>query len=377
MNSEMPPATYIDTEADLRHLTNRLKQESLIAVDTESNNLYAYQGQVCLIQLSTRSEDYIIDPLAITNLQPFGEILADKRIQKIFHAAEYDLICLRRDFDFEICNLFDTMYAARLCHIEKFGLRDVLQLFLDVDIDKQHQLDDWGARPLPEDSLLYAQMDTHYLPMLRDILIQKLQEFGRIEESQEVFQDVLRIEARDPGFDPDGYWKLGIPNSLSRREMAILRELYLMRDSLAREEDLPPFKIISNGALVSIAECRPQSLNDLSNVRRLSGRQVRVYAEEILAAVERGLSAKVPSPPHRDMPDPVIADRYTVLHQWRKELAIQRGLDSSLVLSKHTLWDLAHRMPKDKMALTDIEGIGTWRLHQYGDDLLKVIDSIR
>lgn len=378
MTSSMPPATYIATDSELQKLLPLLKQEDLIAVDTESNSLYAYRGQVCLIQVSTNQQDYILDPLTIEDMQPFGEILVDKNIEKIFHAAEYDLICLRRDFGFEVENLYDTMCAARLCHIEKFGLRDVLKQLLNVQIDKQHQLDNWGARPLPQDSLRYAQMDTHYLPALRNILNEKMQALGRMEEAQEVFQDVLRVEARDPEFDPDGYWKLGLPNGLSRRKMAILRELYLTRDQIAQEEDMPPFKVISNRALVALAEQAPRSTNELSHIRTLSGRQARYYGDEILASIQEGLDAHAPSPPRRrDRPDPIIADRYNILHQWRKDLGQQRNLDSSLILSKHTLWELAHQMPEDKKALKAIDGIGHWRLNEYGDDLLKVIQSIR
>src|SRR5690606_29531 len=132
--------------------------------DTESNSLYAYRERVCLIQLSTRSRDYILDPLIIVDMSPLAPLLADPGVEKVFHAAEYDLICLHRDYGFIVNNLFDTMVAARICGYKAIGLGSLLSEFLGVELDKRHQRDDWGERPLPPDSLRYAQMDTHYLP---------------------------------------------------------------------------------------------------------------------------------------------------------------------------------------------------------------------
>ena len=277
MIPKLPTAIHIDTDEELQHLARTLSQEALLAVDTESNNLYAYQGQVCLVQLSTRTNDYIIDPLPITDMQPLGDLLADERIEKIFHAAEYDLICMRRDFGFEVQNLFDTMYAARLCHIENFSLANLLETFFQVEANKKHQLDNWGARPLKPASLVYAQMDTHYLPTLRDMLVERLQELNRMEEAREVFSDVLRIEARNNGFDPDGFWKVGIPHSLTRRQMAVLRELYLLRDAMARDEDRPPFKVMTNKVLVTLAHEQPRNYTQLYRMKGLAPRFVRIW----------------------------------------------------------------------------------------------------
>jgi ribonuclease D len=373
---KLPLANHIDSDAKLHQLVKELKNESLLALDTESNSLYAYHTRTCLIQLSTREQDFIIDPLAIADMQPLGKLLADERIEKIFHAAEYDLICMKRDFGFSVNNLFDTMYAARLCHMNQFGLANLLQRFFDVKVNKRHQKDNWGKRPLNQDSLQYAQMDTHYLPELRDMLLEKLDKLNRLNEAQEVFEDVLRIEGKENGFDPDGYWKIGVPNSLSRRQMAILRELYLLRDALARDKDVPPFKIFSNNVMVTISVQQPQNYNELYDIRGLSPRNVRQWGDDLLDAVQHGRDNRLPSPPRRERPEPLLTERYAALHTWRKDVGEKRSLDSSLVLSRHTLWELAREMPQDKQALSKIMGIGTWRLEKYGDDLLKLMTSL-
>lgn len=377
LRPKLTPASYIETTQALEDLVLSLSGEEQIAVDTESNNMYAYHGQVCLIQVSSRHHDYIIDPLKIDDISIFGELLYDETIEKIFHAAEYDLICMKRDFGFEVHNLFDTMYAARLVGAKKFGLGDILSQYFDVEVDKRHQLDDWGERPLPKDSLLYAQMDTHYLHELRDILHDELDELGRLEESQEVFQDILRIEIKPRDFDPEGFWKIGKPHSLNRRQMALLKELYILREVLAEEEDQPPFKVLSNKALVNMARQKPINYQGLQDIKGLGPKPIRRYADEIIEAIEKGRSSKVPKQPPRDDPDPIIADRYIALHAWRKNCAIKRDLDSSLILSKQTLWDLAYQMPTSLDELATIEGFGRWRLANYGEDLLAVIATLR
>jgi ribonuclease D len=111
---DLPRSTLISRPQSLRKLTDTLAQESILAVDTESNSLYAYRERVCLIQFSTTERDYLVDPLAIDDLSPLASIFASKRIEKIFHAAEYDIIMLKRDFNFRFMNLFDTMLAARI-----------------------------------------------------------------------------------------------------------------------------------------------------------------------------------------------------------------------------------------------------------------------
>jgi ribonuclease D len=374
---KLPPAIYIATDEKLVGLVQQLQNEPLLALDTESNSMYAYHTKTCLIQLSTRTEDYIIDPLAITDMQPLGTLLADERIEKVFHGAEYDLILMNRDFGFTVHNLFDTTYAARLCQVARFGLADLLSKFFSVEMDKKHQTDNWGIRPLKADSLAYAQMDTHYLPALRDVLLEKLKELKRVEEAQEVFGDVLRVEVKENGFDPEGFWKIGAPNAMNKREMAILRELYLLRDSMARDANVPPFKIFTNEVMMSIARQQPQNFTDLFGMKGLSPRYIRQWGDDLLDAIEHGRKNQLPRPPHRERPDPVMADRFTILQNWRKQIAEKRGLDSVLIISRQTLWDIARELPQDKEALAKIEGVGQWRLENYGDSLLKVISTLR
>lgn len=368
------PATYVRKYDDLVRLAKALQDQPLLAIDTESNSLYAYRERVCLIQLSTRDQDYIIDPLIIVDVTPLGPLLEDPKIEKVFHAAEYDLICMQRDYGFVVNNLFDTMIAARICGYKSVGLGSLLSEFLGIDLDKRHQRDDWGQRPLPPDSLQYAQMDTHYLPALRDRLQADLTEMGRLQEAGEAFQEASRVNLPDTSFDPEGYWRIGLPNQLTRPQIAILRELYLMRETMAEARDLPPFKIFTDKTLVQIATTDPRKLSDLNPIEGMTPAQIRRYGRQILKAVARSNKSTLPNPPVRQMPaDPEVVECYSLLREWRKVRAQERGVESDVIVSREALWTLAKRTPSTVEEMADIGGLGPWRLAAYGEELLEVL----
>jgi ribonuclease D len=373
-NGKISPAIYINTDNSLKSLVKKLSAESLLGIDTESNSLYAYRERVCLIQISSRRADYIIDPLAIDDMSPLEALFNNLAIEKVFHAAEYDLMCLKRDYGFEVVNIFDTMIAARICGYKNFGLSHLLEHHLAIKSDKSHQRDNWGARPLPADSLRYAQMDTHYLPHLRDILTAELEENGHLAEARETFAEACENTPPHDGrtFDPDGYWALGMPQRLDGVQMAILRELYLLREELASMRDVPPFKVITNQVLVELARTAPTTFRHVREI--MSPNQSKRYGERIVAAIKKGSLHYLSQPPHHRPPPADISDRYIALHTWRKQCALERGVESDVIVSKQTLWSLAYKAPSTLDELQGIRGLGPWKLKKYGEEILKVIE---
>src|SRR5258706_12309828 len=160
MTSDLSAPTIVATAPALQELVRRLQIEPLIAIDTESNCLYAYREEVCLIQISTRDQDWLIDPLALKDLSPLGSLMADPDIETVFHAAEYDMMYMKRDYGFTFRNLFDTMFAARIVGLKTFGLGSLLETYFELQVDKRYQRADWSLRPIPAEQLHYAQMDT-------------------------------------------------------------------------------------------------------------------------------------------------------------------------------------------------------------------------
>lgn len=374
-----PPATLIKTDMALDELAQKLAHESLIGVDSESNSLHAYQERVCLIQISTRTHDYIIDPFEIDNLQPLGAVFADEKIEKVLHGAEYDIVTLKRDFGFEFHHLFDTMIAAKICNIHSFGLNHLLKMFLGIEIDKRHQLDNWGVRPLPQDSLIYAQMDSHYLPHLRDILHVRLKSLRRLADAERAFEALTKLApSAIKQFDPSTFWNIAEPHNLSWRELAILSELYIMRDELAQTKNSPPLQLISNHQLIALAQTSPTSLIQLEQAHILSYKQRKRYAKIILNAIKKGYEAQsLPPPPELRGMENMVADRYAALHTWRKERAQKQGIEARAILSKHVLLELAQNPPHNMTELKAIKGIGELRAHTYGKEILHILEKFR
>ena len=136
---KLPNPHLIETDAGFEKAINELRAQPRIAVDTESNSLFAYKEQVCMIQISVPQTDYLLDTLQDIDLEPLGSIIGNNKIEKIFHAAEYDILCLKRDFGFEINNIFDTRVAMRTLGRERTGLGNVLEEEFGVKVNKKWQ----------------------------------------------------------------------------------------------------------------------------------------------------------------------------------------------------------------------------------------------
>ncbi len=370
----LPPPVIITTPPQLATLLEALSGQPAIAVDTESNSLYAYRERVCLIQLSVPGADYIVDSLADLDLFPLAPIFADPEVQKVFHAAEYDVMCLKRDFGFHFVNLFDTMWAARILGWPHVGLGDVLKETFGVHTNKRYQRYNWGKRPLESEALAYARLDTHYLLPLQHLQADALTQKGRWEEAREVFDQVAASEPVSRTFDPEDFWRIKGAFDLTKHEQAILRELYIWRDREARRRGLPLFKVLNDHTLVTLAQARPRTAEELATVNGLKPYHVGRYGGHILRAIKRGTRARPPQPPplpprHSD----AEVARFQALRAWRKQVTAERGVDASVVVSNAVLWTLAEQKPCTFEGLSRIEGLGPWKRKTYGEAILKVL----
>jgi ribonuclease D len=369
MFEKLPPPVWVATSSALESLANALANQPRIAVDTESNSLHAYREQVCLIQFSTPETDYLVDPLALADLDPLAPIFANPQIEKIFHAAEYDIVCLRRDYGFTFANIFDTMQAERILGYEKVGLDAALEKYFSVTVDKRFQKADWGARPLTRDLLEYARFDTRYLIPLRDALQRELEERGRWQLAREDFRRACWTNGEAAPDAPEPWERFANRRDLNLRELTILRELTNLRDKIAAKLDRPPFKVVGDDKLIAIARSLPKSKKELADAG-LSERQVARWGTEMLAAAGKGAAAPLVKRRPAKRPDDAVLRRLDMLKEWRKKVAMQMGVESDIVLPKPYLNALAERGGGDLKSI--LENSPT-RLAQYGEQILKVL----
>jgi ribonuclease D len=371
----------------LKELAADLTRHNVVAVDTESNSLHAYREQVCLIQFSTAETDYLVDPLALDDLSPLGPIFASPDIQKIFHAAEYDLICLKRDFSFRFANLFDTMVAASILGKPEIGLASILEDEFGLNLDKRFQRADWGKRPLSEDLIDYARLDTHYLIILRDQLLDELNQTGRWPLAEEDFARMCLVSNRAPenvnkgnarnngNGTSEACWRINRANDLTPQQAAVLKELCTYRDHVAQSINRPLFKVISDDTLLGIASALPETLDALGQVRGMTQGQIHRHGFALLQAIERGLQAPPLYYTRSPRPEEQFLSRLDRLRQWRKKAAQEMGVKSDVILSRDLLYSLAEQNPQDRAALGDLLSEVPWRCTHFGDQILKVLQK--
>jgi ribonuclease D len=347
-----------------------------LAIDTESNSLYAYREQVCLIQISIPGCDYIVDPLTLPKIDELGELMADPSVEKIFHAAEYDLLCLKRDFGYSFSNLFDTMLAARILGRKKVGLAAVLEEEFGIRVNKRYQRANWGRRPLKPEQIAYARQDTHYLIPIRDKMEHELEAAGRMAEARASFAQTAKIIPHPPRtFDPDDFWSLlNGRYQLEPQQHAVLRQLYILREREAQRRNLPPFKILGNLTLIELAEELPYYTDEFQGIHGLTPRVINRYGHKLLRAIRKGLREQPPRPPARQARQPEsVRIRYDALRNWRKQRATQRGVESDIIVSRKALWELAAQNPKCVKDLLKIKSLGEWQRNEYGREIVTVL----
>jgi ribonuclease D len=371
-----PPSdpVWIENDRDLRDMAQELARFSLIAVDTESNSLHAYQERVCLIQFSTGEKDYLVDPFAFKSLVALHDLFANPAIEKVFHAAEYDLICLKRDYGFTFENLFDTMLAARILGRPNLGLGSLIQEEFGIELDKRYQRADWGRRPLPPAQLAYARLDTFYLLPLRERLLVALQENGLLALACEDFQRMCRVNIPESVDLHETCWKAAANQELNPRQMAILFELCRYRDEAAKRANLPPFKVLDNHILAAIASTCPGTREEMDGIIHIPTK-ISQHGAGLWQAYQRGLA----NPPLRrtrsPRPDDSFLHRLELLRDWRKTTGKSQKVESDIILPREIMETIAKVNPKNLDEMAQLMAQLPYRLEHYGQQILKVLNG--
>jgi ribonuclease D len=360
------PYVWIDTEVELGKAVKRLSRLPALGIDTEADSFYHYFHKCCLIQISGGEIGYLIDPLRLKKLDPVGDLLSAPEIVKVLHAAEQDILYLKRDYGFTLSPLFDTMITAQLLGKPSVGLAGLLSSHFGVRMDKGCQRDDWSRRPLTDRQKSYAAEDVRHLPRLREVLQEDLELHGRMEWALEEFRLAVDRTWEPRVFNPEEFWGIKGARDLTPRQAAILRALYVMRDTRAQEGDLPPFRIVSDHALLALAKRSPRRLADMEGIKGLTPLVRRRLGSLIMSAVREGRAIpeeELPTPPRgrRRRRSSLSPARLERLRAWRKKKAVELGLDPGVLFPQATLEALASAGPSALQGENSIPGLRAWR----------------
>lgn len=375
-----PPYTVVTTSECFESMMELLLPAPRLAIDIEADSLYHYFEKVCLIQISTDSETFILDPLVVPKISELAPVMADASVEKVFHAASYDVFCLHRDYGFIFRNLFDTHVAAQLLGYEFLGLGALMEQLLGIYHSKRRQRDDWSHRPLASEQLEYAAMDTHHLLRLRDELESQLREKGRLSWAQEEFEMAANAERHEKEFDTEGFRRIKGNRDLSLQDQVVLRALYLLRDNIARKLDVPPFKVMNNSVLIELVSRPPASPREMFNRPGISYRVARRFTADILRTIAEARRQdpsflEIPARNNWKPPSRAIKQRIEALRRWRQEKARQLNLHVGVVFPANVLENLAMAPPADLGELANLPGMRLWRIREFGLELIELLQD--
>ena len=376
-SSDAPSASYLDSDHAVEQWLASIGKPEALALDTEGASFHRFIDRVYLIQLSTRANHAIIDPLAIEPPALLGALVEDPKVEIVFHDADYDLRLIHQDYGWQVRNVFDTRVAAQLLGLKAFGLAALLERYFDIKLDKKHQRADWSMRPLTADMLDYAAQDTINLLALRDRLRDDLESRGRFPWAQEEFK---RLEStRWPAEDNEnGFLRVKGTRDLARRELALFRELVRWRDATALKLDRATFRVVSNEVLFEAARTAPRTKAALGKLKGMPRGVLERNGDEVLDAIARGLAvpdAELPRFPKsaRWERDPDFDHKVGALKAVRDAAAARLELDPGVLCSRDRMEAVARLMPATAEGLLTIPEFRKWQVAELGDEFVKAL----
>ncbi|WP_049629378.1 ribonuclease D [Cellvibrio sp. pealriver] len=367
---------WIDQDDQLQELCSRWRAQAAIAVDTEfmrSETFYPIAG---LLQIGDGKGCYLIDPLAIRNLEPLRELMLDESVTKVLHSCSEDIEVFQRWLGVVPAPLFDTQIAAAFAGLGfSLGYSSLVKQLLEIEIPKDETRSDWLQRPLSVSQLKYAALDVAHMLIVYGKLLQLLKAGGRLEWVKSDCADVVGNARKLDDFS-DAYQKVGFAWKLRPQELAILRRLCIWRETEARARDIPRNRLVKESALWEIARKKIQDVSLLSKVPDIPSRTLKNDAETILQIVHDALLLDESAWPARL--DPPLAQSegplMKSLKNWVREFAEQANLPAEILIRKKDYEFIVRSGMKTGEYQLPARLLG-WRFALIGEHLLHIAQT--
>lgn len=330
---------YIDTVSQLERFVEAAMQDDAVAIDTEFIRERTYYPKLCLIQVATRSQCAVIDPLAIDDLSAFARLLGHPDTQKVFHAPAQDMEVLLHAIGAVPDRIFDTQAAASLLGFRSQpGYASLVEHYSGVHLSKTESLTDWSRRPLDDAQLQYALDDVRYLLPIYDEMREKLTELGRLEWLVPEFEELLDVEPL--GSRPRcAYERVKKISSLSRTQLGVAREVAAWRETTAMKRDIPRRWVLSDELVVEISKRAPRTIDKLKRIRgaetiSIPDQRALIQAVETGAAVD---PADLPETKRRHRPSPTIDPVVDLMYAMLRIVSEESGVASQSLATRDDL----------------------------------------
>jgi len=360
----------ITTTDALKKACKALETAPYITVDTEFMRDKTYWPKLCLIQMASRTEGFLVDPLAKgIDLQPFFDLMAHPKVIKVFHAARQDIEIFYHQGGVIPDPLFDTQVAAMVCGFgESVGYETLVRKIAKEKVDKTSRFTDWSHRPLSEKQLAYALADVTHLRPVYEAFAKQLSETGRVRwvaEEMAILQSPATYDLK-----PEDAWKRLKMRVRNKRQLAVLTELAAWREREAQSRDLPRNRVMKDDALYELATQQPKAPGDLDRLRAVpKGFSGSKSAQSLIAAIKAGQDRpedELPEPDNGKVMPPGIGPIIELLKVLLKLRSEENDVAPKLIATVSDLEDIAASDTADVLALTG------WRREIFGNDALAL-----
>jgi ribonuclease D len=368
----------------IAELAERASSGERIAIDTEFVSERRYQALLCLVQVAVPDPDAegavrteVLDPLeGDLDFSPLAHVLADPNVEVLMHAGRQDVAILRRSWNTEVTNVFDTQVAAGFLGFgNQEGYESLVRKVLKVKLRGSEGFTKWDRRPLTAQQLEYAGDDARLLLALGDELERRLAERGRLEWARE---ESRALEDMSDERDADrSYEKLPRLSRLSDSARAVARELTEWREQEARAADRPPGAVLPDQALVELARRTPRDKSGLEQIRGLPPQTLHRRGDAILAAIARGRDRQAPEPPPDPHPrDPADAPLVSLAQALVRHRSMESGVAVELIATQSELATLVHSLRRGDNG-DQVRVSQGWRRELVGDELRELVEGRR
>ena len=266
LSYEDTPLVFVDTLEELQKMIVSLNNVNQFAIDVEHHSEHSYYGFVCLVQISTRSTDYIIDTLKLRDhMHLLNEPFTNPEIEKVFHGCDYDIVWLSYNFGVYVVNCIDSGQCARALKLPHFSYKYLMEKYVNIEIDKKYQLADWRIRPLPQEMINYARGDTHYLLYIIDQMRNECIDMHCLDEVLTKSNELCLRLFKPTVINDDLIERMSRKHLIRQDQMEIFKSVYLLRDHIARLEDESPGSIMTNAMMINLINDLPTTQEELKS----------------------------------------------------------------------------------------------------------------
>ncbi|MCC5815233.1 MAG: HRDC domain-containing protein [Leptospira sp.] len=360
----------VDSPKNLELALFNLKNSPILSIDTESSGYFTYFARVCLIQITAKGKNYIIDPLKIEKLDPLAEIFADPKVLKIFHSAYDDIRAIKIDYGFPFVNVADTMLSSRYLGMEHNSLLALVEHYHNKKLEKEYQKSNWEMRPLKVKQLEYAALDTAYLESIWEKMEKELKDRKLYEEAKSEFEFVANEDMTPKSGESFNLAKFPDIANFTPLDRGKIQVILQFREEKAKRLNKAPFRVLNNEAITRLIGTEMLEDNFVKTLGKKDGAELYLIMKE--SKIEPIETSELNKRVGEDL-EGSEREVFRRLKKWKEHIQKIRKMEHSLLPSGKHLIEIINRSPQNLQELGEMKILSDWKVQNYGPSILAAL----